>query len=312
MGRTEIGFNHFGIALHVSRHTLSDFLAVIHHAHLIGNGHNQFHIVFDEKNGQVALIAQFANEMHHLIGFVGVHASSGFIQQEKRGLRRQSATNLQTTLKAIGKIFGQIIAHTSQTDKFQEFERVRQLRANRLRQLRDIPSANADRAFATALYGAHPYGHLPIGTAEALGEPAVPVLTFPAAPPRQLDVDPAALQAVRDGLYEATHDANGTSSGVFGSFPVPIAGKTGTAEKVVQIPGYPPGYMESQAWWCGWGPFDGGEYVRPNGVTRPPLVVCAVIENGGHGGAVAAPTALKVFEYWFRERAGAQGVVASD
>jgi zinc protease len=49
-----------------------------------------------------------------------------------------------------------------------EFERVRQLRANRLRQLRDIPSATADRAFATALYGLHPYGHLPIGTAEAL------------------------------------------------------------------------------------------------------------------------------------------------
>ena len=35
---------------------------------------------------------------------------------------------------------------------------------------RDIPSATADRAFATALYGAHPYGHLPIGTAEALAQ----------------------------------------------------------------------------------------------------------------------------------------------
>ena len=50
-----------------------------------------------------------------------------------------------------------------------EFERVRQLRANRLRQLRDIPSATADRAFASALYGRHPYGHLAIGTSDALG-----------------------------------------------------------------------------------------------------------------------------------------------
>lgn len=50
-----------------------------------------------------------------------------------------------------------------------EFERVRQLRANRLRQLRDIPSATADRAFASALYGSHPYGHLAIGTSAALG-----------------------------------------------------------------------------------------------------------------------------------------------
>ena len=146
----------------------------------------------------------------------------------------------------------------------------------------------------------------------AEGEPAVPLVTFPASPPQDVNVDPAALSFVRDGLYEATHDANGTSSGVFGSFPVPVAGKTGTAEKVVQIPGYPAGHQEDQAWWCGWGPFDGGEWVKPNGISRPPLVVCALIENGGHGGAVAAPTALRVFEHWFREKAGAQGVVASD
>ena len=31
-----------------------------------------------------------------------------------------------------------------------------------------MPSATADRAFATALYGAHPYGHLAIGTIDAL------------------------------------------------------------------------------------------------------------------------------------------------
>ena len=66
----------------------------------------------------------------------------------------------------------------------------------------------------------------------------------------------------------------GTSSGVFGSFPVPIAGKTGTAEKVVQLPGYPAGHLEDQSWWCGYGPAD----------DAPSIVVCAVIENGGHGG----------------------------
>jgi predicted Zn-dependent peptidase len=49
-----------------------------------------------------------------------------------------------------------------------EFERVRHLRANRLRQLRDLPPAVADRAFAALLYGDHPYGHLAIGTEGAL------------------------------------------------------------------------------------------------------------------------------------------------
>ncbi|HEX7085788.1 MAG TPA: pitrilysin family protein [Vicinamibacterales bacterium] len=49
-----------------------------------------------------------------------------------------------------------------------EFERVRQLRMNRLRQLKDVPSATADRAFTAALFGTHPYGHLAIGTMAAL------------------------------------------------------------------------------------------------------------------------------------------------
>jgi hypothetical protein len=40
--------------------------------------------------------------------------------------------------------------------------------------------------------------------------------------------------------------------------------------------------------------------------------VCAVIENGGHGGTAAAPAALRVFEHWFQAKAGVQGVVASD
>ena len=44
---------------------------------------------------------------------------------------------------------------------------------------------------------------------------------------------PGGLDVVRDGLYHATHGGDGHLIGVFGSFPVPIAGKTGTAEKVV-------------------------------------------------------------------------------
>jgi zinc protease len=46
--------------------------------------------------------------------------------------------------------------------------RVRQLRLHRLTQLRDVPSAIADRAFLSLIYGGHPYGHSPIGTEQSL------------------------------------------------------------------------------------------------------------------------------------------------
>jgi penicillin-binding protein 2 len=118
--------------------------------------------------------------------------------------------------------------------------------------------------------------------------------------PRTVNVHPQELAAVREGLYLATHASYGTSSGVFGSFPVPIAGKTGTAEKVVRLPGFS-GLMD-QAWWCGYGPTD----------KTPELVVCALIENGGHGGTAAAPAALKVFESYFGKKAAFQYAVPTD
>lgn len=106
--------------------------------------------------------------------------------------------------------------------------------------------------------------------------------------PTPTGVSPAALEAVQEGLYAGTHSPLGTSYGVFGQFPVPIAGKTGTAQKLIDIPGYPAPLELNQSWWCGYGPYG-----------KPTLVVCAVIENGGHGGTAAAPAALQVFEAYF-------------
>ena len=50
-----------------------------------------------------------------------------------------------------------------------DFDRVRQMRLDRLRQLKDLPSAVTERAFLRLMYGEHPYGHLSIGSAAALG-----------------------------------------------------------------------------------------------------------------------------------------------
>ena len=49
-----------------------------------------------------------------------------------------------------------------------DFSRVRQLRLHRLTQMRDMPGAVADRAFLRLVYGAHPYGHSPIGSEASL------------------------------------------------------------------------------------------------------------------------------------------------
>jgi penicillin-binding protein 2 len=127
---------------------------------------------------------------------------------------------------------------------------------------------------------------------------------FTPDPPRPTGVDPAAVQVIRDSLFKATHLDYGTSSGTFGAYPVAVAGKTGTAEKVVNIKGYPVGHIEDQAWWCGYGAAGVGDV--------PGIVVCAVIENGGHGGTAAAPAAMKVFEKYFKVKAPAAQTVKTD
>ena len=124
---------------------------------------------------------------------------------------------------------------------------------------------------------------------------------FAARPPQPTGVDSEALAVVQQGLYQATHGANGTSTAVFGSFPAEIAGKTGTAEKAVVLPGWKTAAVVDQSWWCGYGP-----------VEEPKIVVCALIENGGHGGTAAAPAALRVFERYFRTRSTYQLPSVSD
>jgi predicted Zn-dependent peptidase len=63
-----------------------------------------------------------------------------------------------------------------------DFERVRQLRLDRLKQIKDLPPAVAERAFLRLLYGNHPYGHLPIGGEASLKQTTLDdVATFHAA-----------------------------------------------------------------------------------------------------------------------------------
>jgi penicillin-binding protein 2 len=122
----------------------------------------------------------------------------------------------------------------------------------------------------------------------------------PAAPRPIAGLSQSTLGVVQSGLYGGTHLPLGTSYGVFGHFPVAIAGKTGTAQKVVSMPdGSQPEL--NQSWWCGYGPFN-----------APKLVVCAVIENGGYGGDVAAPAAERVFAKFFGVNSGQLGYIHSD
>jgi predicted Zn-dependent peptidase len=90
-----------------------------------------------------------------------------------------------------------------------EFDRVRDLRLNRLLQLKDMPQALADRAFTQLLYRNHPYGHLPIGSEGALR--ALMIRDIAAFHRRAFVPARTTVIAVGDASHEALTNAVGTA-----------------------------------------------------------------------------------------------------
>ena len=99
-------------------------------------------------------------------------------------------------------------------------------------------------------------------------------------PRRRLHLTDA--DAIHAGLYAATHAADGTSTSVFGSFRVPVAGKTGTA----QTP-----FGSDHSWYASWAP-----------AGAPRVVVVVLIEHGGFGVEAAAPAAREIYSAFFHVR----------
>jgi len=102
---------------------------------------------------------------------------------------------------------------------------------------------------------------------------------------RTIEIDPVARETIMAGLNDAAQAPDGTSYGVFGGFPVPVAGKTGTAER-------PPN--GDQSWYVVLAPY-------PN----PKIVTAVTVEEGGFGADTAAPIALQVLSAYFNREATA-------
>jgi penicillin-binding protein 2 len=97
---------------------------------------------------------------------------------------------------------------------------------------------------------------------------------------RRLDIPPENRQAILDGLRGAASAPGGTSTPVFEGFPIPVAGKTGTAEKGAGRP--------DQSWYVALAPWPSPKYV-----------VAVTDEAGGFGADTAAPMARRILAALF-------------
>jgi penicillin-binding protein 2 len=91
--------------------------------------------------------------------------------------------------------------------------------------------------------------------------------------------------AIRDGLFQAAHSPHGTSASLFATFPVPVAGKTGTAESGAG--------RSDHSWYASWAP-----------ANNPKIVVVVLIAHGGFGAEAAGPAAKEIYSAYFHVKPG--------
>ncbi len=106
------------------------------------------------------------------------------------------------------------------------------------------------------------------------------VKTFKPKVAGHVTISAANHQAMLAGFEGAVNAPGGTATSSFAGFQfsqLSLAGKTGTASSLEQVP---------TSWFVGWGPVDNPQYL-----------IVVVIEKGGYGASAAAPVARDGFSY---------------
>lgn len=122
----------------------------------------------------------------------------------------------------------------------------------------------------------------------------LPPMIFGRKVRHQVNVRPETLQIVREGMRLAVTAEHGTA-GAVRDLPIPVAGKTGSAEHMSDRPPH--------AWFVCFLPYD-----------KPKYAIAVFVSEGGHGGVTAGPVARRIISalYGLKGAAGGAENATSD
>jgi penicillin-binding protein 2 len=117
-----------------------------------------------------------------------------------------------------------------------------------------------------------------------------PEENWPSEAQGELPISDENLLVVQESLRDVASSSSGTASHQFVRLPVPVAGKTGTAETVIDV---------SHAWFIGYAPAESYTLFDGTVIEEPEIAVVVMIENSGEGSAVAAPIFRRIVELYY-------------
>ncbi len=118
----------------------------------------------------------------------------------------------------------------------------------------------------------------------------------PTLPNITLPLNPDNVNKVIEGMVNVVHSAHGTAKGINTNIDYQIAGKTGTAQVlgIKQNAKYNENAIDFKF-------RDHALFIAFAPAADPKIAVAVVVENGGHGGSVAAPIAGLVIKQFLQE-----------
>jgi len=111
-------------------------------------------------------------------------------------------------------------------------------------------------------------------------DPTTGEITEPPVDSLQVEgISQETFEIIREGMRRVVNGEKGT--GRLAQLPgIEVAGKTGTAQNP---------HGNDHAWFIGFAPYE-----------SPRVAICVLVENGGFGGAVAAPIARQILQFYFQ------------
>ena len=91
------------------RRAVRNLHAVVEHDDAVGNAHDHAHVVFDEKDRHVFVLADVEQQAVEILGFARVEAGGRLVEAQHDGPCAHGAGDLQPALVAIGKVAGGIV-----------------------------------------------------------------------------------------------------------------------------------------------------------------------------------------------------------
>jgi penicillin-binding protein 2 len=114
---------------------------------------------------------------------------------------------------------------------------------------------------------------------------------------KTIPLKPSNVNNIIQGMVNVIHSARGTAKSIGKDIPYQIAGKTGTAQvfNIKQDAKYNENEIEFKL-------RDHALFISFAPADDPKIAVAVIVENGGHGGSVAAPIAGKVIKQFLGEK----------